>query len=43
MNICLMKNVLNDKKVRGGVNKEYIFKNDKNNLLGGKMNLLINI
>ena len=29
-NICLMKNLLNDKKVKGGVSKEYIVKNDKN-------------
>ena len=29
VNICLMKNLLNDKKVKGGVNKEYIVTNDK--------------
>ena len=29
-NICLMKNILNDKKVKDGVSKEYIVKNDKN-------------
>ena len=29
-NICLMKNLLNDKKVKGGVSKGYIVKNDKN-------------
>ena len=29
-NICLMKNLLNDKKVKGRVSKEYIVKNDKN-------------
>ena len=37
-NICLMKNLLNVKKVKGGVSKKYIVKNDKkykNNSLGG--------
>ena len=29
-NICLIKIILNDKKVRGGVSKEHIVKNDKN-------------
>ena len=29
-NECLMKNLLNDKKVKGGVSKEYIVRNDKN-------------
>ena len=38
VNIYLMKNLLSDKKVRGRVSKEHIFKNDKNKKkwLGGK-------
>ena len=32
-NICLMKNLLNVKKVKGGVSKEYIVKNDKKKII----------